>query len=130
MSICFTSFSQEGGLSLKNLNEIKKGYKDTQSEKALRNAMTHIDINKLAVNQSNENTKHDTYFSNKVESKGITDQQSSGRCWLFTGLNVLRAEAIAKHDLGDFQSPKLVIFSGIARKKSFLTRNNRPKELE
>lgn len=103
MSICFTSFSQEGGLSLKNLNEIKKGYKDTQSEKALRNAMTHIDINKLAVNQSNENTKHDTYFSNKVESKGITDQQSSGRCWLFTGLNVLRAEAIAKHDLGDFQ---------------------------
>ncbi|MBR0393904.1 MAG: hypothetical protein IIX04_02215, partial [Alistipes sp.] len=29
----------------------------------------------------------------------ITDQKSSGRCWLFTGLNVLRAKMIDKYDL-------------------------------
>ena len=35
-------------------------------------------------------------FSIKVDSKGITDQKSSGRCWLFTGLNVMRAKALAR----------------------------------
>ena len=36
-------------------------------------------------------------------SKGITDQQSSGRCWLFTGLNVMRAKVINEHQLGNFE---------------------------
>ena len=45
----------------------------------------------------------DTYFSHRVDSRGITDQKSSGRCWLFTGMNVMRAKAIARFGLGDFQ---------------------------
>ena len=45
----------------------------------------------------------DTYFSNKVNSKGITNQKSSGRCWLFTGLNVIRAQVIAKYNLPEFE---------------------------
>ena len=45
----------------------------------------------------------DTEFSDRVKTWGITDQKSSGRCWLFTGLNVLRAAAADKHGLGNFQ---------------------------
>lgn len=41
-----------------------------------------------------------TYF---VPSQGITDQDESGRCWLFSTLNILRAEMIARYDLGPFQ---------------------------
>nr|MCR5745013.1 hypothetical protein [Bacteroidales bacterium] len=41
-----------------------------------------------------------TYF---VPSRGITDQDGSGRCWLFSTLNILRAEMIARYDLGPFQ---------------------------
>ena len=41
-----------------------------------------------------------TYF---VPSRGITDQDESGRCWLFSTLNILRAEMIARYDLGPFQ---------------------------
>ena len=74
----------------------------TPTDKAIRNAITNNDINKLAVNGESKNNL-DTYFSNKVESKGISNQRSSGRCWLFTGLNVFRAQAIAKYDMGDFQ---------------------------
>lgn len=103
MGISISAFAQNGGLSEKDLKDIRCGYSGSPEEKALQNAMTHVDINELAVNQSNEYTKKDTYFSHKVESKGITDQKQSGRCWLFTGLNVLRAKAIAKYDLGEFQ---------------------------
>ena len=45
----------------------------------------------------------DTHFSHQVKTKGITDQKSSGRCWLFTGLNVLRAKMITKYDLPEFE---------------------------
>ena len=34
---------------------------------------------------------------------GITDQQQSGRCWLFTGLNVLRAQMMAKYGLDEME---------------------------
>lgn len=34
-----------------------------------------------------------------MKSKGITNQKSSGRCWLFTGLNFLRSQIMSEHDL-------------------------------
>ena len=56
----------------------------------------------MATNADNP-ANYDTYFSHKVPSKGITDQKSSGRCWLFTGMNVMRAKMIKKYGLGEFQ---------------------------
>lgn len=91
-----------GGISPEMLQQIKQAYQGTPADKAIRNAIANNNINKLAVNLESLNNL-DTHFSHKVESKGISDQQSSGRCWLFTGLNVLRAKAIAKYDMGDFQ---------------------------
>ena len=75
----------EGGISSGMLQEIKQAYKGTPADKAIHNAIAGNDINKLAVNNDSKNN-FDTYFSHKVNSKGITNQKSSGRCWLFTGL--------------------------------------------
>ena len=52
----------------------------------------------------------DTHFSDRVRTKGITDQESSGRCWLFTGLNVLRAKMIDKYDLPSFEFSQNYLF--------------------
>ncbi len=52
----------------------------------------------------------DTHFSDKVLTKGITDQKSSGRCWLFTGLNVLRAKMIDRYDLSSFEFSQNYLF--------------------
>ena len=90
--------AQKGGISDEMLREIKKSYQATPSEKALRNAVTANDVRVLAVNRDNA-SNYDTYFSHKVSSKGITNQKSSGRCWLFTGLNIFRAKMIARYDL-------------------------------
>lgn len=92
----------DGGISSDMLQSIKQSYKATASDKAIRNAIGGNDIKKLALNQDNL-TGMDIYFSNKVESKGIADQKKSGRCWLFTGLNVMRAKMIAKYKLGSFE---------------------------
>ena len=98
-----TAQTAAGGISPEMLAQIQsKQVATAEFDKALRNALSQNSINELATPLYNP-AIGDTYFSHKVESKGITDQQSSGRCWLFTGLNVMRAKAIAKFNLGSFQ---------------------------
>lgn len=92
----------KGGITPAMLEQIKKQNPITATDRALRNALAGTSINQLATTADNP-AANDTYFSNEVPSKGITDQKSSGRCWLFTGLNVMRAEMIKKYDLGSFQ---------------------------
>ena len=92
----------KGGISEAMMQQIKKSYEGTTADKAIRNAIGSNDIRKLALNQDNLKGM-DTHFSIKVNTKGITNQKSSGRCWLFTGLNVMRAKTIAKHNLGSFE---------------------------
>lgn len=100
---------KQGGISQDMLQEIKKSYQGTASDKALRNAISNNDIRNLALNQENR-SNFDTYFSDLVLSKGISDQKSSGRCWLFTGLNVMRAKMIEKYGLGAFQFSQVYPF--------------------
>ncbi|MBO4263985.1 MAG: hypothetical protein J5871_04835 [Bacteroidales bacterium] len=45
----------------------------------------------------------DTACTLRVPTRGMTDQMQSGRCWLFSTLNILRAEAMQAHpELGEF----------------------------
>ena len=91
----------KGGISPDMLKEIRKGYEGTAADKAIKNALNSTSIGVLAANSENI-AMIDTHFSDQVKTKGITDQKSSGRCWLFSGLNVLRAKMIDKYDLGAF----------------------------
>lgn len=110
VSLLTLAQAQNGGISSETLATIKKSYTATASDKAIRNAIAGSDINKIALNADNA-ANFDADFSDKVKTKGITDQESSGRCWLFTGLNVLRAQAIDQHDLDELKlSPNFCFF--------------------
>ena len=102
MLLGMSAFAQQGGLSGQVLSEIRKGYEGTATDKALRNAMNNASLPVLAKN-AERSVMIDTHFSDMVKTKGRTNQKQSGRCWLFTGLNVLRASTIDRFDLGDFQ---------------------------
>ena len=92
----------KGSITPEMLTEIRKGYEGSAADKAIRNALNTTSITVLSANAENA-AMIDTDFSDRVRTWGITDQKSSGRCWLFTGLNVLRAAAADKHGLGNFQ---------------------------
>ncbi|MFA8449341.1 MAG: C1 family peptidase [Bacteroidales bacterium] len=94
--------SQEGAIDSKTLNEIKTFVSNKGTDKALRNAITNNDITDLALDNSNFKVVNH-YISNKVKTKGITNQKSSGRCWLFTGLNTIRPAVIDEYNLSDFE---------------------------
>lgn len=102
MAMALGAQAQQGGLTQDMLNQIKSSYKHTPADKAIYNAMAETSIAVLAKNHENL-ANFDTNFTNKVVSHGITDQQQSGRCWLFTGLNVLRAQMMAKYGLDEME---------------------------
>ena len=94
--------TKDGGIDAKMMEQIRKGYTASPEQKAVKNALATTSIATLAINGENL-AMCDTHFSHRVKTKGITDQKSSGRCWLFTGLNVLRAKMINKYDLGEME---------------------------
>lgn len=92
----------KGGIDQAMLGRLKESYKPDGAQKALRNAMNGTDIDKLAQNAGALND-FDTSFSHRVPGKGITNQKQSGRCWLFTGLNVLRSQIMASQNLPELE---------------------------
>ena len=111
----------EGGISAEMLEVISKGYAANAADKAIRNALAGTPIGTLALNSENA-AMIDTHFSDRVKTKGITDQQSSGRCWLFTGLNVLRAKMIDKYELPgmEFSQSYLFFYDQLEKANLFL----------
>ena len=63
---------------------------------ALVNAVSANAIDDLAKNRKNAGAMS-TYFSVETKPQSIADQRSSGRCWMFSGFNVLRSDYNAQH---------------------------------
>jgi bleomycin hydrolase len=65
--------------------------------KAAHHVLAQVDGNKIS--QDWETTIGvDQYFSLRLRDQKITDQKGTGRCWMFSGLNILRP--IVSHTLG------------------------------
>ena len=89
--------TKEGGISAEMLSQIERQNTPTASDRALRNALAANAIDQLAKNQAHAG-ELDTYFSVETKKQSITDQKSSGRCWMFSGLNVLRSNFAQRTD--------------------------------
>ena len=89
-------------ISTKELQEIKGSFQRDASTKAIQNILTNDkNIRENALNR-NLQGKIDHYFKYRADVKGITDQQSSGRCWMFTSTNVLRPQVMKKYNISKF----------------------------
>ena len=82
--------TKDGGISTEMLQMIVKHQLNTASDVALFNAMAGNNIDNLAKSFAS-NSDLDTHFSVETDAQSIHDQKSSGRCWMFSGFNVLRS---------------------------------------
>ena len=89
--------TKQGGITPQMLQQIEQQQAPTASDRALRNALAANAIDLLAKNRQHAGDI-DTYFSVETRRQSITDQKSSGRCWMFSGLNVLRANFAQRTD--------------------------------
>lgn len=85
----------QGGISPDMLREIVKS-SGTKHNIAIRNAMASNSIDDLARNYRN-NTVSDTHFSVETPKQSIHNQRQSGRCWMYSSFNVLRANFARRH---------------------------------
>ncbi len=99
VTLALTAIAQTagGGISEQMMQQMERQYAAQPVNKALRNAIASNAIDNLTKNQDNAGDL-DTYFSIETKKQSIHDQKSSGRCWMFSGLNVLRANFAKRTD--------------------------------
>jgi len=116
-------FAKEGQMTDDFISKLRKSLKKDIHSKAMYNAITNNDINKLALNRD-VLMGHNELYSHKIDAKGITNQQKSGRCWLFAGLNVLRFPVLEKYNLEEFELSHnyLSFWDKLEKANSFLER--------
>ncbi len=95
-SAAATAQTKSGGISAQMLAQIEKSQKSGTADKALFNAIANNNIDDLVKNRANAGPV-DTHFSVETPSQSIHNQKSSGRCWMFSGMNVLRANFAKAH---------------------------------
>ncbi len=89
--------TKAGGISQAMLNDIRSSQKMTTADRAIANAIAANSIDALAKNHANAGAI-DTHFSIETPTQTITDQLQSGRCWMFSGMNVLRSAFAQRTD--------------------------------
>ena len=88
--------TNDGGISSQMLQQMEKQQAQQPLSRGLFNAIAQNNIDDLAKNFQNQGDI-DTHFSVETPKQSIHDQKSSGRCWMFSGLNVLRADFAKRH---------------------------------
>lgn len=105
------------------LDQIRSGFKKDAYTKAMQNALSANDISKLAWNRSNVGTV-DHLFTYKVDVSGITDQKGSGRCWMFSSLNLFRPAVMKKFNTAEFEFSESYLYFYDLLEKANLFLNN------
>jgi len=95
-------FAGKGALTTKVIDKIHSSFEMDTHTRAMYNSITNNDISSLALNRE-VLRRHNEIFSHKIETKGVTNQNKSGRCWLFAGLNILRPKVIENNNLESFE---------------------------
>ncbi|MBU4444862.1 C1 family peptidase [bacterium] len=101
--------AQSGFISNEMLEKIQSSVQMDSYTRAMQNAVSNNDIKQLALNRSIL-TEVDHHFAYKIPISPITDQKSSGRCWLFTALNVIRPKVVEKYNLKEFEFSQNYLF--------------------
>lgn len=110
-------------LTEKEISSFKNDYNNYQNAKAIQNVVMSNATLKELVHDHSVTNSIDHNFKYRVDVKGITNQQSSGRCWMFTSYNMLRPAAIKKFNVnGNFHFSKnyLYFFDMLEKANLFL----------
>ncbi len=114
------------GISKTDAEKIRSGFKLDSYTKAMQNALSSTDINQLAWNRENVGTT-DQFFTYRVDVSGITDQKKSGRCWMFSSLNLFRPLVMKQFNLAEFEFSESYLYFWDLLEKSNLFLNNMEK---
>jgi bleomycin hydrolase len=92
----------DGALTAERLAALQIGFDRVPAYRIAQNAVTQVTADDVALNRSVV-TGIDHTFSHLLDDWAVTNQKTSGRCWIFAGLNLLRTGAMKKMNLKQFE---------------------------
>lgn len=89
-------------ISIETLNNMRETYLKSDKARVVRNALTKNDI--TTISRSFEAVcENPSVFSIDLKTMPVTNQMASGRCWIFSSMNVLREKIASKFGIKDFE---------------------------
>ncbi|WP_435029244.1 aminopeptidase C [Levyella massiliensis] len=86
----------------KLLDKFSKRFAEDKQSQGVKNAIASVGFEKASFN-NNVLRKHNFVFSDETKRGDITNQKSSGRCWMFASLNVARVSVMEKLNMKTFE---------------------------
>ena len=121
MNSAFDPASSAASLTDGTLNELTAAFDAREANRIAMNAVVNAGIDDVARNYDRAR-RLQRRFSVTVDNGDVTNQRRSGRCWLFSSLNVARF--IAKKNLGikffEFSQNYAMFFDKLERANYFL----------
>jgi bleomycin hydrolase len=92
----------KANLSLDFITKLRDGFHSDAANPVRMHAVMKGGVNDASENRA-EKVENPLVFSIEIEPGKITDQNHSGRCWLFAALNTFRIEVMRKLNLETFE---------------------------
>jgi bleomycin hydrolase len=92
----------DGTLADADLERLRKEFSANPVNRLAQNAVTRVSVDDVAINREIVSSI-DHSLSTTLDDWKVTNQERSGRCWLFAGLNLLRVGVMRKTGLKDFE---------------------------
>lgn len=118
-------------LDKKIFDQLETIYDKDEKNKVIENAISNMGIREASLNKNIIN-QHDFIFSNEVETKDVTNQKKTGRCWMFAGLNMVRMHIAKKLNMEKFELSEsfLYFYDNMEKANLFLQRVIDTKNLD
>ena len=87
-------------LKISELESLKKEFLKDKNNIIKRRMLSKVALVDLITDETTELTND---FNILVKTHGVIDQMASGRCWAYSGLNILREKVIEKCNLDSFE---------------------------
>jgi bleomycin hydrolase len=91
-----------GALADPDLEQLRKDFSANPQYRLAQNAVTRVTVDDVAINREILNAI-DHSLSTTLDDWKVTNQERSGRCWLFAGLNLLRVGVMRETGLKEFE---------------------------
>jgi len=104
------TFDSSYSVSQSVLASYEKDYRASQVNELSQTVLTNSAMKSVLLNR--DVLVHDTHvFNEKLELEGsITNQRSSGRCWIFAATNIMRLALMKKYHLDSFELSQNFVF--------------------
>ena len=110
-------------LTLNNLQAFRSSYEDNPMSRAATHAASKTSVEDFCYD-TREAAKMNHKFSVDIPTMGACNQKSSGRCWIFASMNILREKAAKELNLESFELSQNYIsfYDHLEKANTFLER--------